>query len=532
VAEALLRFDALTSRWEYSTIAVDAWASTESVNEVLVVARDSGGRLAGFVFDADPEVPSFVDALSFIEREFGDEVASRVRQVPLADVELTMATAGTLAQRSSEEIDIMRPSPRLQSAASDVMIADDSVAGVVTVTMTVPWWARFARPWVTVRRRGKRDILLTGPLKVRGRTARATLRYGMPYPGSTLTADVVKGPQSSWLRGVVAGVVSVAVIAAALLVGGRTWLTSNDPAQDPVVEDATQAVMLNVGGKFQPEGCWTSGKTVLVSDGYGFNVDTQMPKVFAALGSVWPGYPNANEVVLLSSQVISESQMTFVVPTASDFDASVPGAAQVNDLSGEQLQFVWSLSGEYQPGGPNIPQLLCESAATTDSATSSDANAETAATTTSLALTTTVPAKPGRQTTTTLASTTTARPTIKVQPSQECDGRFCVLGVVFASGRSCMQPGDTFTQSGDGFSPDIGFPLVYFIPGQVRPPLPGGPVLRVPATVVSSTELRGVVPAASDFPFPPVAGQPVTIVVSNGAYGPSTWGSTAHQWCG
>ena len=95
-----------------------------------------------------------------------------------------------------------------------------------------------------------------------------------------------------------------------------------------------------------------------------------------------------------------------------------------------------------------------------------------------------------------------------------------------------MQPGDTFTQSGDGFSPDIGFPLVYFIPGLVRAPLPGGPVLRVPATVVSSTELRGVVPAATDFTFPPVAGQPVTIVVSNGAYGPSTWGSTAHQWCG
>ena len=507
MAEALLRFEALTSRWEYSTIAVDAWASTESINEVLVVARDSGGRLAGFVFDADPEVPAFGDALSFIEREFGDEVASRVRQVPLADIELTMATAGALALRSSEEIDIMRPSPRLQRAASDVVISDDSVAGVVTVTMTVPWWARFARPWVTVRRRGKRDILLTGPLRVRGRTARATLRYGMPYPGSTLTADVVKGPQSSWLRGVVAGVVSAAVIAAALLVGGRTWLTSDDAAQDPIVEDATPAVMLNVGETFQPNGCWTSGKTVLVSDGYGFNVDTQMPKVFAALGSVWPGYPNANEVVLLSSQVISESQMTFVVPTANDFDASVPGAAQVNDLSGQQLQFVWSLSGEYQPGGPNIPQLLCESAATTDSATTSDAASETAA-------------------------TTTTGPTIEVQPSQECNGKFCVLGVVFASGRSCMQPGDTFTQFGDGFSPDIGFPLVYFIPGLVRPPLPGGPVLRVPVTVVSSTELRGVVPAASDFPFLPVAGQPVTIVVSNGAYGSSTWGSTAHQWCG
>jgi len=474
---------------------------------VLVVARDSGGRLAGFVFDADPEVPAFGDALSFIEREFGDEVAVRVRQVPLADIELTMATAGALALRSSEEIDIMRPSPRLQRAASDVVISDDSVAGVVTITMTVPWWARFARPWVTVRRRGKRDILLTGPLRVRGSTARATLRYGMPYPGSTLTADIVKGPQSSWLRGVVAGVVSAAVIAAALVVGGRTWLTSDEAAQDPVVEDVTQAVTLNVGETFQPEGCWTSGKSVLVSNGYGFNVDTQMPKVFAALGSVWPGYPNANEVVLLSSQVISESQMTFVVPTANDFDASVPGAAQVNDLSGQQLQFVWSLSGEYQPGGPNIPQLLCESAATTDSATTSDAASETAA-------------------------TTTTGPTIEVQPSQECNGKFCVLGVVFASGRSCMQPGDTFTQFGDGFSPDIGFPLVYFIPGLVRPPLPGGPVLRVPVTVVSSTELRGVVPAASDFPFLPVAGQPVTIVVSNGAYGPSTWGSTAHQWCG
>ena len=124
MAESLLKFEALTARWEYATVSVDAWASTESINEALVVARDSGGRLAGFIFDADPEVPAFGDSLNFIEREFGDEVASRIRQLPLADVELTMATAGTLAQRSSEEIDIMRPSPRLQSAAVDVMISD------------------------------------------------------------------------------------------------------------------------------------------------------------------------------------------------------------------------------------------------------------------------------------------------------------------------------------------------------------------------------------------------------------------------
>jgi len=95
-----------------------------------------------------------------------------------------------------------------------------------------------------------------------------------------------------------------------------------------------------------------------------------------------------------------------------------------------------------------------------------------------------------------------------------------------------MQPGDTFTQFGDGFAPDIGLPLVYFIPGVVRPQLPGGPVLRVPVSVVSPTEIRGVVPAASDFPFPPVPGQAVSIVVTNGAYGPSAWGSSWHPWCG
>ena len=318
MAEALLRFDALTSRWEYSTIAVDAWASTESINEVLVVARDSGGRLAGFVFDADPEVPEFGDALNFIEREFGDEVAGRVRQVPLADIELTMATAGTLAQRSSEEIDIMRPSPRLQSAASDVMISDDSVAGVVTVTMTVPWWARFARPWVTVRRRGKRDILLTGPLRVRGRTARATLRYGMPYPGSTLTADVVKGPASSWhrvfLAAFLAGLALIAAVVAAARVSDveltETPAANWDVPTDGLIFDQVELV--------EGKNClgYDDEFTVL---GKGFDLSGRQPNLYLA---VWDEFKEAipkEKLIPVASRVATATEIAARAPAMADF---------------------------------------------------------------------------------------------------------------------------------------------------------------------------------------------------------------------
>ncbi|MEY3133188.1 MAG: hypothetical protein RLZ29_1525 [Actinomycetota bacterium] len=407
MAEPVLRFDALAQRWDFSLVPLDEWLTTEQVTDSLQVARSRSGAVVGFIFDVDRDAPSFDASVREIEALFGPDLTAQVISVPRVDIAIEMPQVGPLVTRIDDDTEAMRPALRLQRTTSDVVILDDKVAAVVTVTMSVPWWARFVRPWVAVRRRGRRDILLTGPLRIRGRTARATLRYGMPYPGSTLTADVVKGPRDRRWVSVIAAVLA-AVVAA---LGVATW-----------------------------------------------------------------------EDDILSTSVV------------------VPPTTEATDLTTSTTTTTASLS---------ITTIA--STTTTTSTTSSTTTTSTVAI---------VPA------------TTAPPPVIEVQPSRECRGEFCVLSVEFGRGTTCMQPGDTFTQFGDGFSPDIGLPLVYFIPGVVRPQLPGGPVLRVPVSVVSPTEIRGIVPAASDFAFPPIPGQAVSIVVSNGAYGPSAWGSSWHPWCG
>lgn len=409
MVDATLRYDRTAARWEYLTGDFSAWATEQEVTPLLRIGRDTDGQVVGFTFDFDRDDASFAESVEVIRREFGDDLWRQVATEPSADLDIVLPVAGSVVTRKTDDMEILRPSQRLQRAAGDVVVTDDGEAGIVTVTMTVPWWARFTKPWVAVRRRGKRDILLTGPLRVRGRTAKATLRYGMPYSGSTLTADVVKGPR------------------------GKTWV--------PIVAAMFAATLLVFG---------------LVQDGTVQN---------SAGGSASP----------------TSVSLTSAPPTSV---ASV-------------------VTGTSVPSPSTTLPVSLTSALTTSTSSS------------------------------TMAPATTRAPSvIEVQPSRECNGSFCVLGVSFERVSSCMQAGDTFVQRGDGFWPEYGLPYVYFIPGIVQPPLPGGPVLRMPVTVVSRTELRGVIPQASEFPVPPVAGQMVSIVVVNGEYGVSPWGSTWSKWCG
>ena len=223
MADALLRFDRTAGRWEYSIGDITTWMNTENPTVLLQIGRNSTGHPVGFTFDVDVSDPSYAESLNAIRREFGDDIAQRVSSEPADDMELLISMASSLAETADDGVDVMRQDARLQRASSDVVITDDSTAGTVTVTMTVPWWARFTKPWVTVRRRGKRDILLTGPMRIRGRTAKATLRYGMPYSGSTLTADVVKGPQRNVLKFWVTVLVASSILALGVWLGGWTY---------------------------------------------------------------------------------------------------------------------------------------------------------------------------------------------------------------------------------------------------------------------------------------------------------------------
>ena len=342
MADATLRFDRTAGRWEYLVGDITAWVTTENPTSLLQVGRDAAGRAVGFTFDIDVNDPSHADSIGAIRNEFGDDIAQRVSSEPIDDVEVLISTSSNLAETAGESLDVMRQDARLQRASSEVVITDDSTAGIVTVTMTVPWWARFTKPWVAVRRRGKRDILLTGPMRVRGRTAKATLRYGMPYSGSTLTADVVKGPRTvPWIR-VAAGLFAIAVLG----VGVAVSVFDDDvpPASPGVV---VQPPYFRVD-ELIPQGACSSFGDKVVAVGLEFDVDAGKPIVFGAYADV----PEPRDFRLLSSRVLSETTMEIEIPTPSLFGSSV--------VRPKAIWLVWSYSDELNIGGPKIARKVCD----------------------------------------------------------------------------------------------------------------------------------------------------------------------------
>jgi hypothetical protein len=126
VANAVLRFDRTSGRWEYSIGDLTTWVTTENPTSLLRIARSSTGQVAGFTFDADVSNPSFVESLSVIRKEFGDELSRRVSSEPEVDVELLISTSSTLTEAVDDGVDVMRQNARLQRASSDVVITDDS----------------------------------------------------------------------------------------------------------------------------------------------------------------------------------------------------------------------------------------------------------------------------------------------------------------------------------------------------------------------------------------------------------------------
>jgi hypothetical protein len=338
VADAVLRSDRTARRWEYSLGDVVSWVNFEEITPLLKIARNANGRAVGFTFDVDVDEPSYPDSLNEIHQIFGADIAHRVKDEPIDDVELSIATSSTLAERPDDDVEVMRQDVRLQRASSDVIITDNSTAGIVTVTMTVPWWARFSNPWVAVRRRGKRDVLLVGPLRIRGRTARATLRYGLPYSGSALTADVVKGPRnrrrSKW---VVALTMLLVVVIGSVL---RLAASSDDLALPSEMQwDAPgpdwifERVRLPDGAQ-----CLTGGMRFEI-EGNGFRPEMGLPGAYM---SVWDDFsapiPRA-QLVPVAARVESASRMTAEVPAANRF----PVAPQPNEpvtivLVGDPLQ--------------------------------------------------------------------------------------------------------------------------------------------------------------------------------------------------
>jgi hypothetical protein len=286
------------------------------------------------VFDVDPASLDFDPSLRVIQEHFSSEIADRLRKLPTSDVEIAIAAPGSLDPFINDSENIMRPAHRLNSAVNDVQIFDDAASGVVTVSMTVPWWARFARPWVTVRRRGKRDILLTGPLTVRGRTAKAVLRYGMPYSGPTLTADIVKGPRRRLKPLLLASLVAaVFVVGISLTEVSRNSTSRNSALVDGVKlpEDGQPDSDTPVG--WDPQANEFQFGQVKLADGtncLGFEEEfTVIGESFGPVGApaylylaVWDQFDQnipKEKLVPVATRIISPTEISARVPSTDEF---------------------------------------------------------------------------------------------------------------------------------------------------------------------------------------------------------------------
>ena len=125
------------------------------------------------------------------------------------------------------------------------------------------------------------------------------------------------------------------------------------------------------------KGCATPGQTVTAS-GSGFDVASNSPKVFMALGNFFPKHPDASQVISVEGSVKSATSMSFVVPAASRFGRS--------SIAGSTLTVVWSSSNTYGMG-PMIPFEVCAagtsggtSGGTSNSGNSSSSGKSTATT--------------------------------------------------------------------------------------------------------------------------------------------------------
>lgn len=318
MAEALLRFDRTAGRWEYSVGDIAGWVNVDSLTPLLQVAFNSTGRTVGFTFDVDVSDSSYAKSVSVIRRDFGDYVANRISSEPSDDIELLISVSPTIADTAGDGVDVMRKDARLQRSSRDVVITDDGAAGVVTVTMTVPWWARFTKPWVAVRRRGKRDILLAGPMHIRGRTAKATLRYGMPYSGSTLTANVVKGPRRqrgfNWAAVIVAFfIVVVGVVIQNHVARDDLMFPSEIEWDTPGPEWIFERVNLPDGAQ-----CLTAGMRIQI-DGNGFRPEARLPGVYISNWGDFSSPIPRDQLVPVAARVDSATRITAQVPAAERF---------------------------------------------------------------------------------------------------------------------------------------------------------------------------------------------------------------------
>jgi hypothetical protein len=211
-----LAFDDMGRRWEGIILPADQWAQLEQVNSLLTIARDFNGELAGFIFDLDPENLDYQPALTSISNYFGEIARATVAQPGASSATTNVIRLSKQVIDIADETALFPIFAGVNAKARDVVISEDRARGVIKVSMRLPWWSAFVRPWVTVRRRGRPEVIALGPLRRSGGLYSAELRYGLPSPSISLVAEVIRGVTRPWLSSLVAAVITAIFIVASL----------------------------------------------------------------------------------------------------------------------------------------------------------------------------------------------------------------------------------------------------------------------------------------------------------------------------
>ena len=248
-----LAFDDMGRRWEGIISPADQWAQLEQVNSLLTIARDINGELAGFVFDLDPENLDFQPALTTISNYFGEIVRATVAQPGASSATTNVIRLSTQVIDIADETALFPIFASVNAKARDVVISEDRARGVIKVSMRLPWWSAFVKPWVTVRRRGRPEVIALGPLRRSGGLHSAELRYGLPSPSTSLVAEVIRGVNRPWLSSLVAAVITALFLLGAIAIfgdratdGANLETNSTSAITSPITSSITPTTLLDV----------------------------------------------------------------------------------------------------------------------------------------------------------------------------------------------------------------------------------------------------------------------------------------------
>ena len=347
MADIRLSYDALGQRWEGVILPTDQWTQLQDATSLLTIARDARGDFAGFIFDFDADNPEFAASLQVISDSFGDNVRDTVSSPAAADSigSVVPLSASSLAVPTDHAVFPILGS--VNGRARDVSIVEDRLNGVIRVSMRLPWWARFLRPWVTVRRRGRPELIALGALRKSGGVHTAELHYGLPAPASSLVAEVIRGTRAAWLSGVLA-----AVITAVLILGG---LALFNPSGSP---DSAVSPAVAVESTITSALATTSTSSTLPTTSTTAATDTTVP-------STTTSKPRRSGTTTLST-LLPPGGVSFALPTqyitANDIRADV-NVDRIRVKRGESVNVSVRVSAVFinpfdRPGISTLPELI------------------------------------------------------------------------------------------------------------------------------------------------------------------------------